>query len=104
MKRCYQCASLVEAQLAVDLLRVAGIDARIFNSNAQSGLGEIPFTQTWPEIWLLDDADYARARALLESIERSAGTGSVRCPACGEDNPRSFELCWHCGADLDVPQ
>lgn len=27
----------------------------------------------------------------------------VICPACGEENPAGFELCWQCGGPLETP-
>jgi len=43
------------------------------------------------------DADWARARRLLAAPPAGAGAAWT-CARCGEDNPGSFDLCWHCGA------
>jgi hypothetical protein len=101
MQRLYTAANLPEAYLLVQLLARAGIEARVFNEHAQGGLGEIPFLHTYPEVWLMEPAEEERARRLLAAYESAdPGPGTRRCPGCGEENPQTFELCWHCGAPL----
>jgi hypothetical protein len=73
----------------------------VFNENAQSGMGEIPFTHAWPEVWIERDADLNRARAIVHSFEQPpASSADVLCIACRERNPGNFELCWSCGQAL----
>ncbi len=94
-------ASLQEAQLLADLLRAAGIDCHIMNEHLQGGVGELPFTHVWPEIWIVDEADREHALAVIQDFERPAsGNGGGICPHCGEDNPPAFEICWKCGRAL----
>lgn len=76
-----------------------GIDARVFNENAQSLVGEIPVTHAYPEIWLVRKEDEAQARAVLRAAERPV-KGERYCRACSELNPQNFEVCWHCGAEI----
>lgn len=103
MKRVYSAASLPDAHLVLGLLAQAGIEAKVFNENAQSGMGEIPFTHAWPEVWIVDEADAGRARELVRGFERApAATHAVPCPACGEESPGNFQVCWHCGAELQA--
>jgi hypothetical protein len=71
------------------------------NENAQGGMGEIPFTHAWPEVWVVEARDVPRARELILEFERPAPRGSpIRCPHCTESNPGNFQLCWNCGATL----
>ena len=99
MIRIYQAADLPEAHLVAGLLCHAGIDARVLKENAQGGLGDIPFGEAYPEVWIEQSADFDRANAIIEEFERPAmHVGYVVCPACGEDSPGNFELCWKCGA------
>lgn len=101
VKRVYCAANFTEAHLLRQMLGREGIAVKVFNENAQSGLGDIPFTQTYPEIWLVNDRDEARARTLLQAYERaSAPERQVSCRACHETNPANFDLCWNCGASL----
>lgn len=101
MRRLYDAADLPQAQLLVDHLATEGIPARIFNTNAQGGLGEIPFINAYPQVWVDDEGDFSRARAVVERLERPAPETAARsCHACGEENPGAFEVCWACGAEL----
>lgn len=100
MHRLCTAATLPEAHLLLDLLAQAGIPARVFNANAQGGVGEIPFTHAWPELWIERPADAARARALVLAWETTPAGPDAACQGCGEINPGSFDLCWHCGASL----
>lgn len=93
-------STLAEAHLLRDLLSRAGVDARILNEHAQGGVGDIPFTHAWPEIWLDRPEDAERARALIDAFEHASPGPDLRCGACGESNPGSFEVCWHCGLAL----
>ncbi len=93
-------ASLPEAHLLRDLLHRAGIAAHVLNENAQGGVGEIPFTHAWPELWIERESDARQARALVSEWERAPCRPDLVCQACGESNPGSFELCWNCGACL----
>ena len=97
MRKIYSAATLADAHLVVGLLGQAGIDARVFNENAQGGLGELPFTHVWPEVWLVDDGDKERALEVIREIERTETTVQVACSACKEMNPDNFQVCWNCG-------
>lgn len=102
MERLYSAANLPEAYLLRDLLAEVGVRTQILNENAQGGVGEIPFTETYPEIWVERKNDMERARRVIAEYEsRSVSTGYVDCPYCGEQNPENFETCWHCGVSLN---
>jgi hypothetical protein len=101
MQKLYSAGTLQEAYLVLHRLEHAGIEARVLNQYAQGGLGDLPFTHAYPEVWLLEPADAERARAVVAEYE-AAGRTSVphRCRFCNEESPASFELCWRCGAAL----
>ena len=104
MIRFYTAGSLPEAHLLLHRLQDAGIEAHVFNQNAQSGVGEIPFTHAWPEIWLADAGDVSRARAVVDAVEHPpAPAPDWTCQLCAEVNPGQFELCWSCGAAPRMP-
>ena len=101
MKKIYSAATLPDAHLIVGLLGQAGIAARVFNENAQGGMGEIPFVHAWPEVWVENEGDEQRALDLIRGFEKTSdGQRQVGCPACGESNPENFEVCWNCGTTL----
>ena len=86
----------------LDLLGQSGIDARLLNENAQGAAGQIPFTHAYPEVWIMKDGDLERGKIVVSNYENSpVESGVVFCRTCGEENPRNFQLCWHCGAGLE---
>lgn len=101
MKKVHTAATLAEAHLLVDLLADRGIRARIFNANASSLAGELPIDAALPQLWVEDPADAPRAREVIDEFVRLPPQPTRKCPACGEANPGSFDLCWNCGAGLE---
>ena len=98
MRKVYSAATLPDAHMLRGLLAQAGIEARVFNENAQGGMGEIPFTHAYPEVWVMDERDLTRAAALVGQFDRPAApAGALRCPHCGEESPGNFQVCWSCG-------
>lgn len=88
--------------MLLGLFAALRIEARILNASAQGGLGEIPFIQAYPEVWLADARDLDRARTVIADFDRPlAAENEVRCIQCGEDSPGGFAVCWKCGASLD---
>lgn len=101
MYRLYQAVNLQEAHLLLHQLEQADIRVHLFNEYAQGALGDIPFSNAYPEIWLDDAHDLPQARHIVTRFEqRPEPQGTVRCTGCGEDNPDNFETCWQCGAPL----
>ncbi|HET7546179.1 MAG TPA: DUF2007 domain-containing protein [Usitatibacter sp.] len=101
MKRVHAATNLPEAHLLVDLLAHRGIRARVLNANASSLAGELPIDASLPQVWVEHARDAERARAIIDAFLRSPGGPPRTCPACGEENPSSFDLCWSCGAGLE---
>jgi hypothetical protein len=101
MKRLCKAASLPDAHILRALLEQAGIEAHVFNENAQSGAGQLPVSEALPEVWVAQERDLERAREVVHRFEAAPPeTVTVRCGRCGEDNPGNFQLCWSCGAAL----
>jgi hypothetical protein len=102
MIKTYTAANLQDAHIVLGLLRAEGIEARILNASAQGGLGEIPFTHAYPEIWLVNARDLGRAQRVVEVFEQPPGRGQpIRCAHCGEENPAGFEICWNCQSPIE---
>ena len=105
MKRIYSAASLPEAHLLLHRLHAEGIAATVFNENAQSGVGELPFTHAWPEVWIERPQDEQTARKVVQEFEANpVAQGNRACSNCGEDNPSTFEICWRCASVLNPVQ
>ncbi|MEO8159515.1 MAG: DUF2007 domain-containing protein [Betaproteobacteria bacterium] len=100
MLKIYTAPTLPDAHLVRGVLAQAGIDARVFNENAQSVMGEIPFHQAWPEVWIMDEDDERQARELIRQIELPPSRTVAFCPHCHEENPSNFHTCWNCGQEF----
>ncbi len=84
-----------EFGLFKSVLDEAGIRSEIRNENTFSNL---PGACFYPELWILDDADYERAADLLRvAQERPRTVGNWQCTACGEESEPQFGSCWKCG-------
>jgi hypothetical protein len=97
MKKLLQAPNLALATLWADQLGAAGIAASVQRAFASGIAGEIPPDQALPEVWVCDDADHARAEALLAEW-RHLPERRWACAQCGEIVEGPFEQCWNCGA------
>jgi len=79
-----------------NLLQAQAIESFIKNEFAQGAIGEISAFDAWPEVWVLEDADFDRAITLIEASQHNESSADWVCPACLEENSASFEICWHC--------
>jgi hypothetical protein len=102
MKRVYNAASLPEAHILAAHLATRGIRVRVLNANAAGAMGEIPMDAAAPQLWVEDARDEPRAREAIAAFHAQAAGPARRCPACGEENPPAFDLCWSCGAGLEA--
>jgi len=80
-----------------NLLSAEGIDANIRRPYLAGALGELPFTETWPQLWLRDARDLERARAIIARPAQPAAS-NWRC-FCGERLEGQFTACWRCGRE-----
>jgi len=103
VKKVYAAANLQDAYILGQQLGAAGIDYHIFNENMQGGLGEIPFTHTYPELWIVNESDENKALGLIREFENPEQEAFPRiCPNCAEENPYNFLTCWHCGTSIPL--
>lgn len=97
MRRLTSAPNLALATLWRDMLSGCGIACSVQRAFSSGIAGEIPPDQALPEIWVHDDADHARATALLHEL-RHPPWRHWRCTGCGEMVEGPFEQCWNCGA------
>lgn len=101
MKRLFVSQSLVEVESFKELLEKSGITCTIKNQQASSLAGEVPFTEVFPELWVINDADLDRAKEFLEGqrSNKEADSPAWRCVGCGERHVGQFTACWKCGKE-----
>ncbi len=95
MKRVFSSFNLAAAHHARNLLEVEGIRSVVRNEILSSAMGELPPAECQVEVWILREADAARAEAILK---RKAEEGEAWRCACGEACEAQFTQCWRCGA------
>jgi len=97
MRRVFSSFDIVAVHHARNLLEAEGIGAVVRNERLASAMGELPPAECQAEVWVLDEADAARAERLLREGRPAAGAAWV-CPACGEQLEPQFTQCWRCAA------
>ncbi len=80
-----------------NLLQAEGIATIVVNEFAAGGAGDLPAFDTWPELWVEDDARFTQAQDLLRSILDDSSGQSWFCRGCQEENDAAFKICWNCG-------
>ena len=93
---------------AKNILEDANIPCFLKNEFSTSAAGEVPFFETWPELWIHRDADLTEALALVQPLKASRKSDTENteklpdwiCKQCGETNEGNYALCWSCGLEL----
>lgn len=103
MKKLTSNDSLITINHYKNILASEGIKTVIKNEFLGGILGEVPYPEVWPELWVTNDLDYQRGLELIAETERSLddfgddiGPAWV-CEHCGNDNEGQFGVCWSCG-------
>lgn len=84
-----------------NLLTTAGIDVWVKNEFASGGVGELSAFDAWPEIWLQNESDIDKAKALISKAHQNANKPDWFCQNCKEANSATFELCWNCNQEAE---
>jgi hypothetical protein len=102
MKKVTSADTVVMINHYKNILQSEGIPCQIRNEHLNQIYGEMPFTEVWPELWVLKDIDYDRAKQLIDAaIVDESPSAPWRCAKCGEENEGQFAACWNCGAPFE---
>jgi hypothetical protein len=101
MKKLTSAESLITINHFKNLLAAEGIETQIRNQHLGSIMGEVPFFETWPQLWVVNDLDFDRAVQLIDAANVESPTEPWKCPDCGEVNEGQFSICWRCGSPAD---
>ena len=101
MKKVYVSQNLIDVEMHKERLEQTGIRCMIKNQRSSGLAGEVPFTEVFPELWVIQDQDYDRARQLLEEgpILLPSNENCWTCVGCGERHEGQFVICWNCGQE-----
>lgn len=103
MKRVYSTELLAEVSHLRNVLEQNGIACVIRNEQLSGALGEVPFLECMPELWVLDDRRLPEAeRILAEQRQPAAQAPDWTCRHCGERNEGQFAACWNCAVGVDT--
>ena len=99
----FSLADRAEAGLLKELLEREGVVCLIRNEQLFAALGEIPFLECFPELWVVDDEVWPRAKSLLANwFKQEVDPLSWTCFSCGEVLEWQFGACWKCGKARDA--
>lgn len=106
MRKVHTTESIVELAHLRHVLEQAGIACFVRNENLAGVIGEIPFVECWPELWVVRNGDALVARGLITAALDPAGARGPdwTCERCGERVEGQFEECWHCAAGEADPE
>jgi hypothetical protein len=100
MRKVHTAESVIEIAHLRNVLESAGIACVVRNDRLSGVLGEIPFVECWPELWIQESGQELRARGLIEQALRPRPSGRPwTCPRCGERIEAQFSECWRCAAE-----
>jgi len=102
MKQIYTNENMLLANNVKNIIEAEGIAVFIKNEFSQGAVGEISIFDSWPEVWVVNDADFSRAKEIVELSNRRENTVDWHCEKCSESNDSSFEICWKCNEERNV--
>jgi hypothetical protein len=104
MRKLTSADSLVTIAHYRNLLASEGIPTIVRNEFLGSVVGEIPYFEAWPELWVKNDLDYDRGLELIDAarIADESPAAPWVCAQCGTENEGQFGACWHCGRAPDT--
>ncbi len=99
--RVHSNAILANVVLMQHVLESHGIPCEIRGVPLGGAAGELPPTETWPELWVLDQSRADESQALVREALASSEKihPSWTCSGCREEVEGQFEVCWSCGAE-----
>jgi hypothetical protein len=98
VRKVHTAESIVEIAHLRNLLESEGIACVVRNDRLCGVVGEIPYLECWPELWVVETGHYLKARSLVEEVLHvSPPMAAWRCPGCGESIEGQFAVCWNCG-------
>lgn len=98
MKLLARADNSLQASIWADTLRAAGIRCELRNMALSGALGEIPFLECAPQLWIVHRQDESRATEILQQLRHPAEGPHWQCAQCSETSEPQFGNCWQCGA------
>lgn len=97
MKLIYTHENKLLVENARNLLQIEGINTVVKNEFSSGAAGDLAPMDTWPELWLVNENQLTKAKAVIDAMQAQAHGDDWRCNQCQEINGAAFEICWSCG-------
>lgn len=97
MKLLRRCDHGLQAAHLANALNAAGIACEVRNTTLSGAIGDIPWLECAPQVWIRDARDEARALALLAELAVAPDAPAWQCAQCQETIEPQFGACWNCG-------
>ncbi len=91
------------------ILESEGIRTEVRNEGGSSLAGEVPFTQVFPELWVVEAKDVDRAQRIIDDYQDDEPPSGPAfkdwvCPKCQTKVDGDYAECWNCGSALPVAE
>ena len=98
LRKVHTADSILEIAHLRNVLEGEGIACFVRNERLAGALGEIPFVECWPELWVVRNGDALQARGLIDAARSAepAARADWQCGRCGEWVEGQFDECWRC--------
>lgn len=99
MKKVYSSSDNIQTGFLKGILEARNIQVLVKNEMLLGAAGEVPPTEIWPEIWVMDDRDETIAKTIIEQVlTPTIEHKQWQCNQCGEWIESQFSECWKCNA------
>jgi hypothetical protein len=103
LRKVHTADSIIEIAHLRNVLEQAGIACYVRNERLGGVVGEIPFVECWPELWVLRNGDALNARGLIDTACAAVvPSPDWICRSCGERVEGQFDACWRCSTPDEI--
>jgi hypothetical protein len=98
MRKVYESTDPIQVAQLRALLEANHITCMVRNDFLMGAAGELPVLECWPELWVIENFQFDKARALVDAFAQTQRNGTPwTCPDCTEHIEPAFSQCWNCG-------
>jgi rubrerythrin len=94
MRKIYSSLNGLEVHNLKNVLESRGIACEVRGEYRRSAMGEIPISESFIELWIVNDDDREEVRRILDGPQELSAVWT--CPDCGESIEAAFDRCWKC--------
>lgn len=100
MKSIYTTQDLLTIGHLRNLLVHEGIACEVKTPFLAAAKGDLPVTDCWSQLWIVNEQDAPRALAVIDAALARGAEAQIpwKCPECAEEVEGQFGACWRCGS------